>query len=121
MAIFGKRSGESKMPEIDIKASLKVRPPLGKIVQHIHVPIPEKPREVKQKVLKFLSAIESAFKVRERDGEVQFRIDGDYIEIFRMVGSEKELRYQRWGNKKAVLHCDDREYENLKALGLIRE
>jgi len=115
------RRKKIKKPRYEIKAVLKERPPLERVVESVQIIVPERPPDVRDKVLRFLSAIESAFKVRERDGEVKFEIKGDYLEIYRMVGEKREVRYQRWGSRKAVLHCDSREYENLKTLGLIKE
>jgi len=104
-----------------ISATLDERPPLEPVFESVQIVVPQKPHEVRDKVLSFLSALESAFKVRERGGEVIFEIKGDYIEIYRMVGEKREIRYQRWGSSRAVLHCDALEYNNLKILGLIKE
>ncbi|MGQ9706943.1 MAG: hypothetical protein ACUVWP_08120 [bacterium] len=115
------KRNKKKKPRYEIKATLEERPPLEPVIESVQIIFPNGPPEVRDKVLKFLSGLESAFKVRERDVEVIFEIKGDYLEIYRMVGENREIRYQRWGSERAILHCDSREYENLKILGLIKE
>lgn len=112
---------ERDLKKIEIKAELEERPPLGPVVEEIHVIVPKRPRNERKQTLKFLEGLETAYAVRAKDGEVRFEVVKGDIRIYRTLddGTE-EMRYYRKGKERAIIFCDERELDNFRILGLIK-
>lgn len=117
-----KNDNEEKSPEeMEIKAELEERPEMGPVVEEVHVIIPKRPEEDRQRTLKFLEGIEMAYAVRANDGEVQLEVKGDEMKVYReLEGGKIEMRYYRKGKDGAIIFCDERELENLRSMGLVK-
>jgi glycerophosphoryl diester phosphodiesterase len=113
---------KNSIKKYEIRDELDERPSMGPVVEEVHVIIPDKPDELREKTLEFLEGIELAYGVRVRDGELKIETKKDEVFIYRELEKKKrEIRYYRKGKERAIIFCDSREYENLRKLGLVRD
>jgi len=108
--------------KIEVRAELDERPAMGPVVEEVHVIIPKSPKDLREKTLKFLEGIEIAYAVRARDGEIKFEVKRGEVRIFKeLEDGTREMRYYRKDKEYGIIFCDEREYANLRSLGLIKK
>jgi len=104
-----------------LKPELKERPPLGTVVAVVRFAAPWWRGAVRRKIAKFLDGLIAAFRIRARDEpDLTIIEEGHKVVVRRRLGGGRgEVRLERGGRARGTLYCDQRELENLYALGIL--
>lgn len=107
--------------DVEIKAELGERPPLGPVVAEVHIKAPLYPPKERKATKEFIRALLAAYKVRAAtEPDVTVLEEGDRAVVTRKTSDgETELRFRKTGPSKAIIYCDERELSNLHALGIL--
>lgn len=105
---------------MEIRAELEERPPLGPVVAVVHVKAPLYPPKERKATKEFIRALLAAYRVRAAtEPDLEVVEDEERAIVTRRTADGTEIRFQKVSASKAFIHCDERELENLRALGLL--
>jgi len=106
---------------IEIQPELDERPPMEAIVAEVHLNAPFYPPSQRKAMKHFIQSLLAAYRLRAADEtELMIIEDWDQSVVLRMLKDEEdEIRFRRISPSKAIMYCDDRELENLHALGIL--
>ncbi len=123
---MGNRGSEKGKPEemrreIEIKPELDERPAMETIVAEVHLNAPFYPPSQRKAMKQFIQSLLAAYRLRAMDEpELMIIEDGEQTVVLRTLPDlEDEVRFRRLSPSKAIMYCDERELENLKALGVL--